>query len=84
MSFPSWELFEEQDEAYREEVIPARCRRRIVVEAGSRLGWEKWAGSEGRFLCLDHFGDSAPAGVLAEKFGFTVAAVLEAVDEALS
>ena len=84
VSFPSWELFEEQDEAYREEVIPARCRRRIVVEAGSRLGWEKWAGSEGRFLCLDRFGDSAPAGVLAEKFGFTVAAVLEAVDEALA
>jgi transketolase len=80
---PSWELFEEQDEAYRDEVLPPACRRRIAVEAASGLGWERWVGDSGAILALNHFGDSAPAGVLAEKFGFTTAAVIAKIDEML-
>ncbi|MBQ7666878.1 MAG: transketolase [Kiritimatiellae bacterium] len=83
VSMPSWELFEEQGEDYVAEVLPPSCRRRIAFEAGSSLGWEKWVGPEGAILALDHFGESAPAGVLAEKFGFTAAALLEKIDEML-
>ena len=83
VSMPSWELFEEQDEAYRDEVLPPACRRRIAVEAASGLGWERWVGDGGAILALNHFGDSAPAGVLAEKFGFSTAAVIAKIDEML-
>jgi transketolase len=74
---PSWELFEEQDESYQEEVLPAAVTKRVAVEAGVTLGWERYTGTAGAIIGLDHFGASAPAEVLFEKFGFTVEKVLE-------
>ncbi len=74
VSFPSWELFEKQDEAYRESVLPARIRARLAVEAGVGQGWEKYAAD---MISLEHFGASAPGPVVFEKFGFTVDHVVE-------
>ena len=76
VSFPSWELFEKQDEAYREAVLPKHVNARLAVEAGASLGWERYVGSEGGIISLDRFGASAPAKVLFEKFGFTVENVI--------
>jgi transketolase len=71
VSMPSWELFEEQDRAYRESVLPPSVRARVVVEAGTRFGWERWVGPDGGFVTLERFGASAPADLLFEKLGFT-------------
>ncbi|MEA2063635.1 MAG: transketolase, partial [Gemmatimonadota bacterium] len=71
VSMPSWELFEEQPEDYKEQVLPPSVKRRLVVEAGQALGWEKYAGDEGAILGLDDFGRSGPWKELAEKYGFT-------------
>jgi transketolase len=79
VSMPSWELFERQPQAYREDVLPPGCRRRLAIEAGTSFGWQKYVGDAGRTLCLDHFGASAPAKVLAEKFGFTAGRIVELV-----
>ena len=84
VSFPSWELFAEQPQAYRDEVLPPACTRRLVVEAAAPLGWARWAGAGAAFVCLDHYGESAPAKVLAEKFGFTVGNVLAKLDALLA
>jgi len=75
VSLPCWEAFAEQSAAYRESVLPAAIgrERRLAIEAGCSMGWEKFAD---HVLGIDHFGASAPAEVLAEKFGFTVAGVL--------
>ncbi|NQV42669.1 MAG: transketolase [Candidatus Marinimicrobia bacterium] len=83
ISFPSWELFEAQDAEYKASVLPSECRTRLAVEAGYPTGWEKYVGIEGRILGINHYGASAPAGVLAEKFGMTVDAVTQAARELL-
>jgi transketolase len=75
VSMPSWELFEEQDRAYRESVLPPAVTARVVVEAGTRFGWERWAGPDGCFITIERFGASAPAEVLFEKLGFTADAI---------
>ena len=72
VSLPCWERFELQDAAYRESVLPRSVRARVSVEAGVSLGWDRWVGDEGAMVSLDHFGASAPAGTIFEKFGFTV------------
>jgi len=72
VSLPCWERFEAQDTAYRDEVLPPGIRARVAVEAGVSLGWERWVGSDGAIVGLDHFGASAPAGTIFERFGFTV------------
>jgi transketolase len=72
VSLPCWEAFEAQDQAYRDEVLPPTIRRRVSVEAGISLGWERWVGDEGAVIGLDHFGASAPAGTIFEEFGFGV------------
>ncbi len=77
VSFPSWELFEMQDRDYRESVLPADVPKRLAVEAGVTLGWERWVGSEGKIIGIDCFGVSAPYKVLFEKFGFTVENVIK-------
>jgi len=69
VSFPSWELFEKQDEAYRESVLPKAISKRLAVEAGIGLGWERYAQS---VVSIERFGASAPAKVIFEKLGFTV------------
>jgi transketolase len=71
VSFPSWELFKEQTPDYRESVLPARITKRIAVEAGLTMGWEKWVGEKGTIIGIDHFGASAPGKTVMEKFGFT-------------
>jgi transketolase len=79
VSMPSWELFEAQDEAYRESVLPAAVTRRVAVEAAAMLGWERYVGYRGRALGIDNrFGASAPGKVVFEKLGFTPEAVAEA------
>ena len=64
VSLPCWEAFEAQDAAYRESVLPTAVRKRVTVELGVSLGWERWAGDEGAIIGLDHFGASAPAGTI--------------------
>jgi transketolase len=72
VSMPCVELFEEQDGAYRESVLPAAARKRVVVEASSSYGWHKYTGLDGATVSIDRFGASAPGPVCLEKFGFTV------------
>jgi transketolase len=76
VSFPSWELFEAQDESYRESVLPKSIRRRLAVESGVSLGWEKWLGDAGDMISIEKFGASAPGKIVMEKYGFTVDNVL--------
>ena len=80
VSFPSWELFDEQDDAYRESVFPKNVTARLAVEAGATLGWERYAKS---VLGLDHYGASAPYKIIFEKFGFTVENVVAKAKELL-
>ena len=80
VSFPSWELFEKQDEAYKESVLPKNLTKRLAVELGASLGWERYAKST---LCIDHYGASAPYKVIFEKFGFTVENVVARAKELL-
>jgi transketolase len=71
VSLPCWEVFDLQDEAYRDSVLPRAVRKRVTVEAGASVGWERYAGDEGAIIGIDHFGASAPAGTIFEKLGFT-------------
>jgi transketolase len=71
VSMPSWERFAEQDETYRESVLPSDVRARVSIEAGATLGWHRWIGDRGVAIGLDHFGTSAPAAAIAKEFGFT-------------
>ncbi len=77
VSLPCWEAFDAQEAAYREAVLPAAVRKRVSVEIGVSLGWERWTGDEGAIVALDHFGASAPAATIFEQFGFTVERVTE-------
>ncbi len=72
VSFPSWELFAQQDAAYQDAVLPADIELRVAVEAGVSQGWHRWVGCKGRILALDRYGASAPAQTVFEKLGFTV------------
>jgi len=76
VSFPSWELFEKQDAAYRESVLPKKIQARMAVEAAAGLGWERYVGSSGKIIAIDHFGASAPYKTIFEHLGFTVENVL--------
>jgi transketolase len=76
VSLPSWELFDAQPRDYRESVLPPHVKARLAIEAGVAQGWHKYVGDEGKIMSIERFGASAPAGVLAEKFGFTVDAVV--------
>ena len=72
VSLPSWELFDQQPADYREAVLPSKVRARIAVEAAGKLGWERYVGLDGAVIGLDHYGASAPAEMLYEKFGITI------------
>jgi transketolase len=78
VSFPSWELFEKQDEAYRVSVLPKNIQKRLAVEAGSGLGWERYASS---VISINRYGASAPYKVIFEKLGFTVENVVAKAKE---
>ena len=71
VSMPCWEIFEDQPQSYKESVIPVRGAMKISFEAGITLGWDKYIGSNGLSIGIDHFGASAPGKHLAEEFGFT-------------
>lgn len=84
VSMPSWYLFSQTDRAYRDRVLPRDVDAKVSIEAASTFGWERWVGSSGRSVGLDRFGASAPAEVLFDQFGFTVANVVRNVREILS
>ena len=76
VSLPSWKVFDAQPREYRESVLPPGIKARLAIEAGVAQGWHKYVGDQGKIMSIERFGASAPAGVLAEKFGFTVEAVV--------
>ncbi|MGH9754430.1 MAG: transketolase-like TK C-terminal-containing protein, partial [Blastocatellia bacterium] len=73
VSMPSWELFDKQPQAYRDEVLPPNITARLAIEAGVTLGWAKYVGDKGDVIGLDRYGASAPVQVVMEKLGFTAA-----------
>ena len=83
VSMPCMDIFEKQSDAYKEKVLPKTVRARVAVEALSEFGWGKYVGLDGKTVCLDRFGASAPADVLFKEFGFTVENVVKAVKEVI-
>ena len=83
VSMPSWDLFERQDQSYRDEVLPPEVTARVAVEMASTFGWRQYAGAKGRIIGMKTFGASAPLKDLQKKFGFTTDAVLQAARELL-
>jgi transketolase len=77
VSMPSWEWFEKAPASYRERILPSGVTRRLAVEAGIAMGWEKYVGSEGAVISIERFGASAPGGVVLEKMGYGVANVVK-------
>ncbi len=71
VSMPSWELFEKAPAPYRERILPSSVTKRMAVEAGISMGWEKYTGSEGKILGIDKFGSSAPGGIVLKAYGFS-------------
>ncbi len=71
VSMPSWELFEQQDESYRNKVLPPNVEKRLAVEAGTSFGWSRYIGLSGEVIGIDRYGASAPGGTNMERFGFT-------------
>jgi transketolase len=84
VSFPSWELFEEQGEQYKEKVLPSTVRARVVVEAGIKMGWEKYAGDFGGHVTIETFGHSAPEKVVMENYGFTPQNISETAQKVIN
>jgi transketolase len=83
VSMPCMDIFEKQPLEYKEKVLPKAVRARVAVEALSEFGWGKYVGLDGKTVCLDRFGASAPAGVLFKEFGFTVDNVVKTVKEVI-
>jgi transketolase len=77
VSMPSWELFDAQSEAYRDDVLPPPVKARLAVEAATRFGWCQWVGNAGAVIGIDRFGASAPAKENFKRFGFTVENVVD-------
>ncbi len=84
VSMPCWRLFEEQDAAYRESVLPAKITARVAVEAASPLGWDRYAGPRGAVIAVDAFGASAPGEVVLREYGFTPEHVIERARQVLA
>jgi transketolase len=83
VSMPSWDLFEHQDQSYRNQVLPPDVTARVAVEQASTFGWAQYAGPKGRIIGMHTFGASAPLKDLQKKFGFTTDAVVQAAHEVL-
>jgi transketolase len=84
VSLPSWALFDEQEQAYRDIVLPPAVTARVAVEQAAALGWERWVGGQGTVIGMRSFGASGPGRELRRHFGFTAQAVAEAVRAALA
>jgi len=81
VSLPCWELFDEQDEVYKQSVLPSEVKNRISIEAGITQGWHKYVGDAGRAFGVDRFGASAPYERIFEEFGLTTEAVVDAAKQ---
>lgn len=77
VSMPSWELFEKAPAPYKERIMPAGVTRRLAVEAGISMGWEKYIGPEGGMLSINRFGASAPGATVLKELGFSAQNVVE-------
>jgi transketolase len=84
VSMPSWEIFAEQDAAYKESVLPAAVTARVSVEMAATFGWERYVGTKGRIIGMHRFGASAPLKDLLKKFGFTADAVMAEARQAIA
>jgi transketolase len=84
VSMPSWELFERQSQEYRDTVLPPAIAARVVVEAGVRMGWDRYLGPRGEFIGMSDFGASAPLEVVFKGFGITVDAVVNAAKKVMA
>ncbi len=83
VSMPSWELFEKQDNSYKEKIFPKNIRKRLAVEAGSPIGWRKYVTDDGDVLGITRFGESAPGDEVMKEFGFTADNVVERAKQLL-
>ncbi|WP_031548060.1 transketolase [Salinicoccus luteus] len=83
VSMPSWDRFEGQDEAYKDEIIPPNVKKRLGIEMASRFGWREYVGDEGEVLGIDKFGASAKGEKIMEEYGFTVENIVEIVEDML-
>ena len=83
VSFPSWELFEEQNADYREKVFPSSVKARVSIEAGVKQGWEKYVGKYGDSISIEKFGASAPYQIIFENYGFTVENIITTSEDVL-
>ncbi len=81
ISLVCWELFEKAEKHYRDELIPSTIKKRVAIEAGSTLGWQKWVGLDGLIIGLDRYGASAPAEKLAEEYGFVPEKVAKKIND---
>jgi transketolase len=79
VSVPSFHRFDTQPQAYKDEVLPPSCRRRVAIEAGVSALWYKYVGLDGKVVAIDRFGLSAPGGKVMEKLGMTAQSVVDAV-----
>lgn len=84
VSMPSWELFAEQPEEYRQQVLPMEVRARVAIEAGSPMGWKRWVGDQGRVIGLERFGESAPYQEIYQHLGLTPERLVEVAQEVLA
>jgi len=84
VSMPSWELFEQQDQSYRDSVLPPDITARVSVEMGSLIGWDRYVGNTGAKVGMNTFGSSAPLKDLLRKFGFTPTSVLATAREQIA
>lgn len=81
VSLPSWDRFEQQDESYKQSVLPNSVRKRVGIEMASSLGWERYVGLDGKIIAIDRFGASANGNKVIEEYGFTVENVVKHVNE---
>ena len=84
VSMPCWEYFSAQDLLYRESVLSRSSRLRVSIEAATTFGWERWVGEDGLRIGIDHYGASAPLGVLLEEFGFQAQAIVSKIEDRLN
>ncbi|NOX45313.1 MAG: transketolase [Caldiserica bacterium] len=84
VAMPSWELFEAQPDGYKREVLPPEVRARVAVEAGVRLGWERYVGTEGAVISVERYGASAPGSEVMERFGFTPGNIARVAKEVMA
>jgi transketolase len=84
VSMPCWELFEDQEPAYREQVLPAAVGARVAIEQAGPLGWDRYVGATGAKVVMNSFGASAPIEKLQAKFGFTVENIVKLAHEQIA